>query len=149
MTLELADRSFAELDSREAYALWRLRQQVFIVEQASPYPDLDGRDVEPTTRHLTLTDRSTDDEQPLVGCLRLVEEGDHLQIGRVVVARGHRGRGLSRMLMDAAMARVGRGDCQLDAQTHLAAFYRSYGFTVDGPEFIEDGVPHLPMLRRP
>ena len=48
--------SFDDLDARTAYALWRLRQQVFVVEQHSPYPDLDGRDLEPATRHVLATD---------------------------------------------------------------------------------------------
>lgn len=149
MTRMVADRRFEELAPREAYALWRLRQQVFIVEQASPYPDLDGRDLDPGTRHLTIDDGATGEEPELVGCLRLLDDGDHLRIGRVVIAPGHRGTGLSRQLMDAAMARVGDRTCRLDAQTPLADFYGSYGFVVDGPEFIEDGVAHLPMSRVP
>ena len=47
--------AFDDLDARTAYAVWRLRQDVFVVEQACPYPDLDGRDLEPGTRHLVLT----------------------------------------------------------------------------------------------
>ena len=46
--------AFDDLDATTAYDVWRLRQQVFVVEQGSPYPDLDGRDREPTTRHLLL-----------------------------------------------------------------------------------------------
>ena len=45
---------FEALDAAAAYAVWRLRQQVFVVEQACPYPDLDGRDDEPGTRHVLL-----------------------------------------------------------------------------------------------
>ena len=142
MRLPVVDRGFQELTSREAYELWRLRQDVFVVEQASPYPDLDGRDLDPTTRHLTVSDG-----ERLVGCLRLVEDDDLLRIGRVAVAASHRGRGLAAVLMDAAMARVGERPCRLDAQTRLAGFYAAYGFAVDGPEFIEDGVPHVPMAR--
>ncbi|UAL29397.1 GNAT family N-acetyltransferase [Nocardioides rotundus] len=142
MTPTVADRGFEELTSREAYALWRLRQDVFVVEQASPYPDLDGRDLDPTTRHLTVHD-----DDRLAGCLRLVDDGDVLRIGRVAVAASHRGRGVAAALMDAAMARVGDRPCRLDAQTYLVGFYASYGFAVDGPEFVEDGVPHLPMAR--
>ncbi len=50
----LRSRGFDDLDARTAYDVWRLRQDVFVVEQECPYPDLDGRDVEPGTRHLTL-----------------------------------------------------------------------------------------------
>jgi ElaA protein len=135
--------TFDDLDARTAYALWRLRQQVFVVEQASPYPDLDGRDLEPTTRHVLARDG---DE--LVGCLRVLDDGTHARIGRVVVSVAARGRGLARDLMDAAMAVVGEREVRLDAQTGLTAFYESYGFAVSGPEFVEDGVAHVPMVRR-
>ena len=135
--------TFDDLDARSAYALWRLRQQVFVVEQASPYPDLDGRDPEPATRHVL-----AHDGDELVGCLRLLDDGTHARIGRVVVAPSVRGRGLARQLMDAAMAEVGGREVRLDAQTGLTAFYASYGFEVSGPEFVEDGVAHVPMVRR-
>lgn len=133
---------FDELDTRTAYALWRLRQQVFVVEQQSPYPDLDGRDLEPSTRHVLAADG---DE--LVGCLRVLDDGTHARIGRVVVAAAARGRGLARELMDSAMAEIGNREIRLDAQTGLSDWYARYGFEVGGPEFVEDGVAHLPMRR--
>ena len=135
--------SFDDLDARAAYALWRLRQQVFVVEQASPYPDLDGRDLDASTRHLLV-----EDGDELVGCLRLLDEGDQARIGRVAVAQSHRGRGVAAALMDRAMELVGERAVRLDAQTGLREWYARYGFAVDGPEFIEDGVAHLPMVRR-
>ncbi len=133
---------FDELDSRTAYALWRLRQQVFVVEQQSPYPDLDGRDLEPATRHVLATDG-----EELLGCLRVLDDGTHARVGRVVVAPAARGRGLARKLMDVAMTEIGDREVRLDAQTGLAGWYASYGFEVSGPEFVEDGVAHLPMRR--
>lgn len=135
--------SFDDLDARAAYVLWRLRQQVFVVEQASPYPDLDGRDLDASTRHLLV-----EDGHELVGCLRLLDEGDQARIGRVAVAQSHRGRGVAAALMDRAMELVGERAVRLDAQTGLREWYARYGFAVDGPEFIEDGVAHLPMVRR-
>jgi ElaA protein len=135
--------SLDDLDARAAYALWRLRQQVFVVEQASPYPDLDGRDLDASTRHLL-----AEDGHELVGCLRLLDEGDQARIGRVAVARTHRGRGVAAALMDRAMELVGERAVRLDAQTGLREWYARYGFAVDGPEFIEDGVAHLLMVRR-
>jgi ElaA protein len=135
--------SFDDLDARAAYALWRLRQQVFVVEQESPYPDLDGRDLEPATRHVL-----AHDGDELVGCLRVLDDGTSARIGRVVVAPSARGRGLARQLMDAAMTLVAGREAHLDAQTQLGAFYASYGFEVSGPEFVEDGVAHVPMVRR-
>lgn len=141
--MRISTVTFDDLDARAAYTLWRLRQQVFVVEQASPYPDLDGRDLEPATWHVL-----AHDGDELVGCLRLLDDGTHARIGRVVVAPSARGRGLARDLMDVAMAEVGGREVRLDAQTGLTAFYAAYGFEVSGPEFVEDGVAHVPMVRR-
>jgi ElaA protein len=135
--------SFAELDAATLYALLRLRVDVFVVEQRCPYPELDGRDTEPSTVHLWLVD----DGAP-VGYLRLLCEPDgSARIGRVAVARPARGAGLASRLMAAALARVGDRDCVLDAQTPLVGFYRRLGFSPTGPEFLDDGIPHVPMRR--
>ncbi len=132
--------AFDELEARTAYDVWRLRQDVFVVEQSCPYPDLDGRDPEPGTRHVLLT---TDDG--LGGYLRLLDDGDELRIGRVVLGRGARGQGLADALMTAALAECSDRPVVLDAQSPLRAWYEGFGFEVDGPEFLEDGIPHLPM----
>ena len=76
--------AFAELDARTAYDVWRLRQDVFVVEQECPYPDLDGRDTEPGTRHVLLQDG----DGALVGCARVLDDGDVWRIGRVLLAPG-------------------------------------------------------------
>lgn len=134
--------SFDELDPRTAYALWRLRQQVFVVEQTCPYPDLDGRDTETTTRHLLLQEGGD-----LVGCLRLLDDGDAMRIGRVAVAASARGRGLAALLMEEALRVVGDRPSRLDAQLGLAEWYVGFGFAATGPAFDEDGIMHLPMGR--
>lgn len=152
---------FDELDARTAYAVWRLRQEVFVVEQDCPYPDLDGRDFEPGTRHVLLEEPARGGPGALLGYLRLLDDGEVARIGRVVLARSARGRGLAAPLMEAALAEVdgargGHGAdgqpgraCVLDAQSPLAGFYAGFGFAVSGPEFVEDGIPHLPMRREP
>ena len=142
MSLQVLTLTFDALAPRTAYAVWRLRQQVFVVEQDCPYPDLDGRDLEDATRHVLLTE----DDQ-VIGCLRVLDDGDWARIGRVVVAPAARGRGLASMLMDEAMLVCGDREVRLDAQTGLTGFYAAYGFEVTGPEFDEDGVMHVPMRR--
>lgn len=143
MSVQVLTVGFDDLAPRTAYELWRLRQQVFVVEQDCPYPDLDGRDLEEATRHVLLLE-----DDAVVGCLRVLEDGVALRIGRVVVAPAARGRGLAALMMDEAMAACGDREVRLDAQTGLTAFYASYGFEVTGPEFDEDGVMHVPMARR-
>ena len=145
--LRLVTTDVDGLDARTAYDVWRLRQQVFVVEQDCPYPDLDGRDLEPTTRHVVLFDDDGAD-QVVIGTLRVLDDGDWARIGRVVVAPSTRGRGLAGRLMDEAVELCGDREVRLDAQTGLTAFYEGYGFQVTGPEFDEDGIMHVPMRRR-
>ncbi len=133
---------FDDLDPRTAYDVWRLRQDVFVVEQECAYPDLDGRDTEDTTRHVVgLVDGA------VVGAVRVLDDGDVARVGRVVLARSARGQGLADRLMIAALEVVGPRPSVLDAQAPLAGWYAGFGYVVSGPEFLEDGIPHLPMLR--
>jgi ElaA protein len=137
---------FDDLPAHTAYDVWRLRQQVFVVEQDCPYPDLDGRDLEDGTRHVVLLDDDGPD-QTVLGTLRVLDDADAARIGRVVVAPTARGRGLAALMMDEAMGLCGDREVRLDAQTGLADFYRAYGFEVTGPAFDEDGIMHVPMAR--
>ncbi|GAB3915932.1 ElaA protein [Microlunatus endophyticus] len=132
--------AFDQLPPRVAYEAWRLRQDVFVVEQDCPYPDLDGRDVEPGTRHLVLIDAET-----VVGTLRILDDGDVWRIGRVVLATSARGTGLADTMITAALAATTDRDVVLDAQSPLAGWYGSHGFVISGAEFVEDGIAHLPM----
>jgi ElaA protein len=70
-----------------------------------------------------------------------------VRIGRVVVAAPSRGAGLATELMTAALELTGSRPCVLDAQAHLAGYYAGLGFAPTGPEYVEDGIPHLPMRR--
>lgn len=140
-------RTWAEdLDTRLLYELLRLRLDVFVVEQACPYGELDGRDLEKSTRHYWLAGDAGG--ASVLGCLRLLQEPSGLyRIGRVCTTRSVRGRGLGRQLMQAALAEVGDDPCVLDAQAHLAGLYQAYGFVSSGPAYDWDGVTHLPMRR--
>jgi ElaA protein len=140
--LDIAAVPFDEIDARTAYAVWRLRQEVFVVEQKCPYPDLDGRDDEAGTRHVLL--RRGD---ALLGYARVLDDGDVWRIGRVVLARGARGQGLADHLMSVALQVSEGRDVVLDAQSPLASWYVTFGFEVSGPEFLDDGIPHVPMRR--
>lgn len=144
MSVRVLTTGFDGLAPRTAYDVWRLRQQVFVIEQDCPYPDLDGRDLEAATRHVVLLE-----DGAVLGTLRVLDDGAWARIGRVVVAPEARGRGLAALLMAEAMTLCGDREVRLDAQTPLAGFYAAYGFEVAGPEFDEDGIMHVPMLRPP
>ena len=134
--------TFADLDPRTLYAILRLRVDVFVVEQACAYPELDGRDLEPSTVHLW----ASDDAGP-TAYLRVLQDSDAARIGRVCTRADARGSGLAAELMQAALDRFADRPVILDAQAQLAGWYTRFGFQPDGPEFVEDGIPHIPMRR--
>jgi ElaA protein len=143
--LEFHAAAFADLDARTLYGLLRLRCTVFVVEQECAYLDLDGRDVEPGTRHLWFAGP----DGPVAYLRLLSEPGGVIRVGRVAVAKAARGSGLAGRLMEEALALIGDRPCVLDAQSHLVGFYARYRFAVTGPEYVEDGIPHVPMRREP
>jgi len=82
-----------------------------------------------------------------VGTGRLLPDG---HIGRMAVLREWRGKGVGALLLQAVVdqaRRRGHAAARLNAQTHAAGFYRRFGFEVSGPEFMEAGIPHVPMQR--
>jgi ElaA protein len=135
---------FAALDVFTLYALLRLRNDVFVVEQECVYPDLDGRDTEPDTVHVWLTSPAGS----VTAYLRVLSEPDGTaRIGRVVTDRTHRGQGLAARLLAEAVSVVGPRAAVLNAQTTAVRVYERFGFAVSGPAFLDDGIEHVPMLR--
>jgi ElaA protein len=139
---ELRTASFRDLDTTTLYAILKLRGDVFVVEQNCVYGDLDGRDLEPGTRHVWV---ARGDE--IRAYLRILADGDAERIGRVVTAPGARGAGLAGRLLTEALEVIGNRPSVLDAQAHLVGFYAKFGFEETGPEYLEDGIPHVPMVR--
>ena len=138
----IQDRAFADLTARQLHDLLRLRIDVFVVEQRCPYAELDGRDTEPATRHIWISDGNS---RPRA-YLRLLDDGDERRIGRVVVRTDDRRHGLARTLVTHAV-HAHRGPWVLDAQTYLQSWYEGLGFHVCGVPFVQDGIPHVPMRR--
>ena len=138
------------LSTDELYELLAFRQAIFVVEQASPYPDLDGRD--DAARHLTLRR-----DDALIGYLRLIAPGveadarSPARLGRVAIAAAERGKGYARLMVGEALrlASVLYPGCSIEigAQTYLEPFYASFGFTRLTSPYDDFGVPHVDMVR--
>ncbi len=143
--IAIHDAHAAELDAVTLYRILKLRVDVFVVEQNSAYPELDGRDLEQGAR-LVWAQRA-DDAGDVVGTLRLVDDGDAVRIGRVATAASARAAGLAGRLMSRALELTAKRDTVLDAQSYLQRWYEKFGYTVDGDEFVEDGIAHVPMRR--
>ena len=148
MTVALRRIWAQDLDATTLYELLKLRVEVFVVEQACAYPELDGRDLLAETRHFWL--EAPDGE--VICTLRLMEEhpgGEKtFRIGRVCTKQNSRGQGHTTRLLQAALAEVGDYPCHINAQTYLQDMYRHHGFVRCGDEFVEDGIPHVPMVKQ-
>ncbi|MBN9671600.1 GNAT family N-acetyltransferase [Roseibium aggregatum] len=146
---------FTALGALEVHDLLKLRQDVFIVEQASLFADIDGKD--PEALHFLIQETESGQETgrgAIAGAIRLFtdKEAGEARIGRVVIAPQARGLGLGRFLMRAGIekARELVPGCRilLSAQTYLEEFYRSFGFETVSEIYIEDGIPHVDMVRK-
>ena len=143
----ISAQPFAALEPLTAYGLWKLRQDVFVIEQECLFRDLDGVDLLPDTRHVIL-----EDERGLVlGCARVWADDpggrSAWRIGRVALHPTVRGQGWGDRLMETALSVCPDKHVVLDAQSPLAGWYTTFGFEVSGPEFLDDGIPHVPMRR--
>ena len=142
-------RSFRELTLEDLYDLIRLRVDIFVVEQACPYHELDGKDCHEKTRHVWA--RSGDGR--MAACARVLAPGvsfSGASIGRVAVHPEFRGQGLARALLlqcleTVAAAWPGIPVC-IGAQTYLESFYRSFGFVRCSETYLEDGILHVDMV---
>jgi ElaA protein len=142
---------FSELSPQDLYAVVRLRESVFIVEQQCPYNDADGRD--PVAWHL-LGWSDGENGKSLVAYARIFEPGLRYtegSIGRVVSAPEVRGTGVGKALMAEALRRLeGLAPGQaikIAAQRRLEKFYLDLGFKTVSAPYEEDGIIHVDMLR--
>jgi ElaA protein len=133
----------SELTAGQLYGVLKLRVDVFVVEQECAYAEVDGHDLLPGTHHLWI-----EDHDGVQSYLRLLTEPGHLRIGRLVTATRARGQGLAARLMADALEIVAGSDSVLDSQTYAQGFYEKFGYVAEGPEFVEDGIPHRTMWRR-
>jgi ElaA protein len=121
----------------------RFRQRIFVVEQGSPYPDLDGLDQD--AWHLLLHVN-----RALAGYARLIPPP--VRIGRVAVAAPLRGRRLGRRLIDEALRfcreRYPSQNIVLAAQMNLVPFYEKFGFAITSEPYDDFGVRHVEMSLR-
>jgi len=143
--LQLSLTHFNELSARQLYAIYKLRSEVFVVEQNCAYQDVDDKDLH--AWHLMLCKNNE-----LVGYCRLLPPGlsySESSIGRVVTVQSERGQGTGRQLMEEAIrhtfALFGKNDILISAQTYLIKFYKSLGFVEEGEVYPEDDIPHIKM----
>jgi len=146
-------RTWQELERDQLYAIMRARAAVFVVEQNCAYQDADGSD--PVAVHLWAEGEADGGATPVLAYARLFPPGAEgvaeARIGRVITTAAGRGRGIGRELMRRALAEIATRwaapPVWIGAQKYLERFYGELGFVRCGPDYVEDGIDHLPMLR--
>jgi ElaA protein len=145
-------KKFKQLDVDELFELLKLRVDVFVVEQTCPYHEIDEIDRHPDTLHLM--GRKKEDGK-LVAYLRILPPGLNFiqtSLGRVVVAKENRGEGISNTMVKKALKIIEHtwpgNNIKIGAQVYLKQFYASHGFKPVSKEYLEDGIPHIDMLRK-
>ena len=153
MRIHYEAKPFHQLTPQELHDVFRLRTEVFVVEQNCAYQDVDGLD--PVALHLL--GRTPDGA--LESYARLLPVGasypEHAAIGRVITSGRIRGTGEGSRLMEVSIQEAERAfggavPIKLGAQDYALDFYRRLGFEPAGEGYMEDGIPHTPMeLKRP
>ncbi|MFT5531553.1 MAG: ElaA protein [Candidatus Poriferisodalaceae bacterium] len=131
----------SDLSAEQLFWIYRLRVDVFVVEQECVYPEIDDDDL--VADHLWVDEI---DGPGVAAYLRVIDDGHQRRIGRVVTAQSARGQGLAAQLIGEVLETT-QGPWVLEAQTYLRRFYEGLGFEVTGSEYVEDGIAHLPMQR--
>ena len=141
-------KHFNDLSVSELYAIMQLRNEVFVVEQNCVFQDADNKDQ--GSHHLMGWDN-----QMLVAYSRIVPPGiaydSFPSIGRVVTSPTMRNTGIGKILMQQSIEELqklfGKSSIKLGAQLYLKKFYESFGFVQSSEVYIEDGIPHIEMIR--
>ena len=141
--MELIVKHFHDLTTAELFEIYKLRVSVFVVEQNCPYPEVDDADL--VAFHLYLKDDSG-----ILAYLRVLPKGathEEVSIGRVIAAKRRCGLGTQILKAGIEIARdkFAAQRIEIGAQTYARAFYENVGFRQTGDEYLEDGIPHIPM----
>lgn len=140
--MKLNIKKFKDLNTNELYNILKLRSQVFIVEFNCAYQDLDGKDL--NSIHFYITNRGE-----VVSYLRAVKEDNFILIGRVIVDKKYRGKGISEKLLNEAIKYIFKNDkyekIKIEAQVRLEDYYNKFGFVRTSNNYLLDNLLHCDM----
>ena len=145
--MKIKVKTFDQLTKKELYYILQLRSEVFVVEQDCVYQDIDGKD-ESALHILGIK------EDKLVAYTRCFKPGDYFNeasIGRVVVEKSQRKYKFGYDIMNASIEAINNHYnttlIKISAQCYLDKFYTNLGFNAIGNEYLEDGIPHIAMIK--
>ncbi|MGF7437176.1 GNAT family N-acetyltransferase [Lentilactobacillus senioris] len=133
-----------ELSSSELIEIMKQRVAVFVVEQNCPYQEVDDADF--NDWHVILHE-----QEKIQAYARVIDKGDYVTFGRVLVAEPFRGQGLGRQIVSATLEMIANNftgcPIKIQAQAYLQKFYESFGFQATSAVYLEDDIPHLDMQK--
>ncbi|NMH89648.1 GNAT family N-acetyltransferase [Flavivirga algicola] len=140
-------KTFEALTKRELYDLLQLRSDIFVIEQDCLYRDIDGKDFK-ALHILGYIDKK------IVAYARIFKPGDYYaesSMGRVIVAKEKRdfkyGHIIMKKSIEAIKDHYNTTSVRIMAQSYLKKFYSNFGFIQVGEEFLDDGIPHIIMIK--
>lgn len=143
-------KKFDKLTLEEFHNILQLRINVFVVEQNCPYPELDGKD-KIAYHFFTFAE---DNPSQIIAYTRIFKPGDYYEyaaIGRVVVHPDYRKKELGHELIKRSIQQINNefktAKIKIGAQIYLKKFYESHGFNKIGEQYMEDGIPHIYMVK--
>ncbi|WP_026932914.1 GNAT family N-acetyltransferase [Christiangramia echinicola] len=147
MNLNIEVKKFSELTLTELYDILQLRSEVFVVEQDCVYQDIDGKDAEA----LHIIGFKNDNVIAYTRCFKPGYYFEEAAIGRVVVKDSERKYGYGHEIMNASDKAIkdhfNTSNIKLSAQQYLIKFYESHGYRTAGEGYLEDGIPHIAMIK--
>lgn len=145
--LKIITKTFQQLATQELYDTLQLRSEVFVVEQDCVYQDIDGKDQK--ALHVLGYKKNK-----LVAYTRVFKPGDYFElasIGRVLVAKNQRQHKYGYDIMEASIMVINihfkQFKIKISAQCYLKNFYNNLGFFEVGEQYLEDGIPHVAMIK--
>lgn len=143
-------QTFNQMSTEQLYTLLKLRVDVFVVEQNCPYPELDNKDKHNQTLHVS----AYNDAGDIIACARLLPPGlsyADVSIGRFAVIQTMRHQGLGEVLLNQCLNAIDSQwpdkDIRISAQEYLKTFYENFNFEAVSEPYMEDGIPHIEMLK--
>lgn len=138
-------KKFEDLTNTELFEIYKLRSEVFIVEQNCPYNDVDEKDK--IAFHIYSKDYENNN---IISYGRIFLENDYAHIGRVIVNKDFRSKGLGRELLKKLIYvsndKFANKDIFIEAQARLQKFYEEFNFKAISETFLLDGIPHIEMI---
>lgn len=146
--LKIHVKTFKQLSINELYELLQLRAEVFVVEQDCVYQDIDGKD----NKALHIFGIKNDKIVCYTRCFNMGDYFEEASIGRVVVSEKERkfnyGNEIMKASIEAIKTNYKTETIKLSAQTYLKKFYESHEFNQVGEGYLEDGIPHISMIKK-